>query len=198
MRGLSGLIALAAFSGCAIGPKYRQPLVPVTPAYKEQAPQTWRQAQPDAAIPRGRWWQVYNDPQLDGLEEQVNISNQNVLAAMAQYRQARDQVRIARSSLFPTVSASSSLTKAETSSTAPKTILNSFSGTRTEYSMPIDVSYQADIWGSIGRTAKRARASAEASAAELENARLTSQASLAQYYFERAERSLPPICCSGR
>jgi len=177
--------AIAAFlSGCAVGPKYRRPEAPVTPAYKEDGPQTWKQAQPNAAIPRGKWWEIYNDPQLNALEEQVNISNQNVLAAEAQYREARDQVRLARSSLFPTASVSPSLTNSRQSSTISNKTINFVTGTRDVYSMPFDVSYQADVWGNIRRSVRAARESAQASAADLENARLSFQAQLAESYFE--------------
>ena len=96
-----------------IGPKYQRPTAPVPPAYKEPPPdnsqemQGWKQAQPNDGAKRGKWWEIYNDPQLNALEEQVSISNQNVLAAEAQFREAKDAVRIARSGLFPTVTASS-------------------------------------------------------------------------------------------
>ena len=181
---LAAALSVASLGGCTVGPKYHPSPAPATPAYKEDTPQTWKQAQPNAALPRGRWWEIYNEPQLNALEEQVNISNQNVLAYVEQYREARDQVRIARSNLFPTVSIAPSVNNAQNSSTLSTTTLNFISGQRTEYTLPIDVSYQADVWGSIRRTVKGYRESAQASAADLENARLAYQAQLAQYYFE--------------
>lgn len=179
--------------GCMVGPKYKRPSAPVPPKYKEAPPDSWKQAQPSAAVPRGKWWEIYNDPQLNALEEQVNISNQNVLLAEAQYREARDQVRIARSSLFPVVSTTPTITYSRNSGTV-STQLSGTNGQnttvalavppRTDYSMPVDVSYQADIWGSIRRSVVAAKRTAQSSDADLENARLSFHAQLAEFYFE--------------
>ena len=110
------LVCLLLFSSaCMVGPKYQRPTAPVPPAYKEPPPdnskemQGWKQAQPNDGAKRGKWWEIYNDPQLNALEEQVSISNQNVLAAEAQFREAKDAVRIARSGLFPAVTAGPSI-----------------------------------------------------------------------------------------
>jgi NodT family efflux transporter outer membrane factor (OMF) lipoprotein len=184
---------LTLLSGCMVGPKYQRPSVPAAPAYKEPLPNSWKQAQPNAAIPRGKWWEIYNDPALNALEEQVSISNQNVLLAEAQYREARDQVRIARSALFPTVTTSPTITNSKGSSTLA-TIPVTQNGvtttkavstpTRTDYSLPVDVSYQADLWGNVRRSVTASKRTAESSAADLENVRLTFQAQLAEFYFE--------------
>ncbi len=182
-------------SGCAVGPHYARPAAPTTPSFKEAPPEGWKEAQPNEGIPRGRWWELYNDPQLDALESQVALSNQNVIAAMARYREARDQVRIARASLFPTVSATPAITVVRSSSTfARGSAVNTSpasgsaavvsSGSNVDYAMPVDVSYQADVWGSIGRSVAANAATAQASAADLENARLTYQSQLAEIYFE--------------
>jgi len=170
---LAGIMMLAG--GCAVGPNYRRPAAPAPQVFKEPPPEGWKQAQPNAGAIRGKWWEIYNDPQLNALEEQVSISNQNVLAAAAQYREARDSVRIARSSLFPTVTTSPSVTNQRTPAT-PKN--------QTVYDLPVDVSYQADVWGSIRRNLTASYANAQASAADLENARLSFQAELAEFYFE--------------
>jgi NodT family efflux transporter outer membrane factor (OMF) lipoprotein len=179
-------IALAGVAaGCTVGPTYHRPMVVTPDAFKEPPPEGWKVAQPNDAIPRGKWWEVYNDPQLNALEEQVEISNLNVIAAMAQYREARDQVRIARSGLFPTVTASPSITASKASGNLAKNnVLNLVTGSVVDYNLPVDVSYQADVWGSIRRSVTSAGAMAQASAADLENARLTYQAQLAQLYFE--------------
>ena len=171
--------------GCAVGPTYRRPPIVTPDGFKEPPPEGWKEAQPNDAIARGRWWEVYGDPQLNALEEQVSISNQNVIAAMAQYREARDQVRIARSGLFPTVSTSPSITASRTSGTlARNNVVNVATGSVVDYSLPVDVSYQADVWGSIRRSAAASGAMAQASAADLENARLSYQAQLASLYFQ--------------
>jgi NodT family efflux transporter outer membrane factor (OMF) lipoprotein len=170
-----------------VGPKYQRATAPVPPAYKESPPenwkemQGWKQAQPSEGVKRGKWWEIYNDPELSALEEQVSISNQNVLAAEAQFREAKFAVRIARSSLFPTVTAGPSIVN-------EKSVILGLSSIKisplTAYDLPVDVSYQADIWGSIRHSVRASAETAQASAALLENARLSYQAELAQDYFE--------------
>src|SRR5262249_39309935 len=105
---------LLVLNSCAVGPKYVRPDVKMPAAFKEELPAGWKQAQPDDAAVRGDWWTVYNDPQLNTLEEQVRISNQNVLVAEAQFREAQAAVSIARSQLFPTVSSGTSGTVSQT------------------------------------------------------------------------------------
>ena len=167
-----------------MGPRYQRPTAPVPQAYKEPPPAGWKEAQPQDQAVRGKWWEIYNDPPLNALEEQVNISNQNVLLAEAQYREARDAVRIARSGLFPTVTTTPSATRSRPSSTLSPNSKLFVSGTRNDFDLPADVSYQADVWGSIRRSVKANSALAQASAAQLENARLSFQAELATFYFQ--------------
>ena len=176
-----GLAAiLLALSGCAVGPNYHRPTAPMTAGFKEAPPQGWKQAQPNEAVLRGPWWELYHDPQLTALEQQVGISNQNVLAAMAQYREARDAVRIARSARFPTLTVSPTITGQQSSSSVSQIS----SGAGTGYNFPVDLSYQADVWGAIRRNIAASTSTAQASFADLENARLTFQAELAEFYFE--------------
>jgi len=169
-------------NACMIGPKYQRPTAPVSPAYKEpptdnsQEMEGWKQAQPSDALARGKWWEIYSDPELNVLEEQVSISNQNLLAAEAQFREAKFAVRIARSNLYPTVSAAPSIVNSRSALTGLPS--------STTYDLPVDVSYQADIWGSIRRSIRASAEAAQVSAAQLENARLSYQAELAQDYFE--------------
>jgi NodT family efflux transporter outer membrane factor (OMF) lipoprotein len=178
---LPGLAGMMLLSSCTVGPKYRRPTAPVSPAFKEPPPAGWKEAQPNDGVIRGKWWEIYKDPELNALEEQVSISNQNVLAAEAQFRAARDAVRIARSALFPTISASPSVTNSGISSTLSR---NQFpAGSRNNYFLPIDLSYQADVWGSIRRSVTASAETAQATAAQLENARLSFQGELAQDYF---------------
>jgi len=177
-------------AACMVGPKYQRPNAPVPPAFKETPPadwkeaQDWKQAQPNEAAKRGKWWEVYKDPELNALEEQVSISNQNVLAAEAQFREAEFAVRIARASLFPTITSSPSIvnSQASLSFTPGETAFKPAS--RTTYDWPISASYTADVWGSIRRSITASGETAQASAALLENARLSYQAELAQDYFE--------------
>src|SRR6202161_2552406 len=107
------LSALLFSSGCMVGPSYKRPPAPVPVAFKEKPPDGWKEAQPNDAALKGKWWEIYNDPKLNALEEQVNISNQNVLVAEAQYRAARAEVQIARAGLFPTVTAGPTLSVAQ-------------------------------------------------------------------------------------
>ena len=192
MTFLSALL-LAAFClllpSCKVGPNYSRPPAPVPTAYKELPPPNspqaseWAPAQPNDAIARGKWWEIYNDPELNALEEQVSISNQNLIAAEAQFREAKLNVRIARSYLYPTVTTSPSIINSRVvgyrdcrQSSLPRS--------RTTYDLPVDVSYEADIWGSVRRSIQAIAEAAQVSDAQLENARLSYQAELAQDYFE--------------
>jgi NodT family efflux transporter outer membrane factor (OMF) lipoprotein len=188
-----GFVVLAAFAAasCAVGPNYHRPSAPVTPAFKEPPPEGWKHAEPIDAIPRGAWWEIYCIPELNGLEAHVSVSNQNVLAAVAQYQQARDQVRIARSALFPTVTTvpSAVVTRGNSAARSGSGAVfsgsqQSGSGANVSYTLPVDLSYQADVWGSIRRSVRGASDTAQASEADLENVRLMNQAQLAQIYFE--------------
>jgi NodT family efflux transporter outer membrane factor (OMF) lipoprotein len=176
---LAGALLIA--SGCrVVGPNYTHPpAAPVPVAFKEQPPDGWKEAQPNDTALKGKWWEIYNDPELNALEEQVNISNQNVLAAEAQYRAARATVQIARSALFPLVTAGPSAagTQGGVNIAPSKGVLGAFQ-------IPFDVSYQVDLWGSIRRNIRSNAETAQATEAQLENAKLTYQADLAQDYFQ--------------
>ena len=163
-------------AGCAIGPKYVRPTTQIPAAYKESA--DWKKAQPQDAIIRGEWWKIFNDPQLDALEDQVNISNQNIAVAQAQYAQAYALVQAARSSFFPTLVYGASYTQ------VPDCSGSSSAKTSSNNLLNADVSWELDLWGKIRRTMQANRANAQASEADLENARLSAQAQLAQDYFQ--------------
>ena len=187
VRRLSVLLLLGALlisSGCMVGPNYRRPPAPVPTAFKEKPPDGWKEAKPSDAALKGKWWEIYNDPQLNALEEQVSISNQNVLAAEAQYRAARAEVQIARSALFPTLTAGPTLSVAQGTGGVSANQVAAAGGTHTNYQIPFDVSYQVDLWGSIRRTIRANAETAQATEAQLENAKLTYQADLAQDYFQ--------------
>jgi NodT family efflux transporter outer membrane factor (OMF) lipoprotein len=167
-------------TSCMVGPDYRRPEVVTPVAYKEG--DGWKIAQPKDDVIRGAWWEIFNEPQLSAIEEQIGISNQNVIAAEARFQQARALVREARAGYFPTVTFGPGVTHARTPG------LTSASGgsarTTTDYSLPIDVAWELDVWGRIRRTVESNQASAQASAADLEAARLSYQAALAQDYFQ--------------
>jgi NodT family efflux transporter outer membrane factor (OMF) lipoprotein len=171
--GTAGLLLLS--SACMVGPRYQRPGAAAPPAFKEAPPAGWKEAQPNDGAVRGQWWKAYNDPRLDALEGQVSISNQNVLAAEAQFRAAQAAVSVARGGLGPTVTAAPSATDSGTGTP---------SGVRRLYTIPVDVAWQIDVWGSIRRGVAANAALAQASAAQLENARLLYQAELAGDYFQ--------------
>jgi NodT family efflux transporter outer membrane factor (OMF) lipoprotein len=198
--------ALAA--GCIVGPKYVRPDVPTPPAFKElPAPAdaggaTWKVAQPADETIRGQWWEVFGDPQLNALEQQVDTSNQNVAAAMAGFLSARALARQARSHLSPTVSTNPTILAAHqptvtavvssTTASASAPVLST--GTYTEFLLPFSASWEADVWGRLRNTVKVGVAGAQASAADLENVRLMVQAELAVDYYElRAQDALQQL-----
>ena len=177
------LLAGLLLSSCMVGPNYKRPAAPLTPAFKEPLPEGWKEAQPKDGALKGKWWEIYNDPALNALEEQVNISNQNVLAAEAQFREARDAVRVARAALFPTIGTNPAITNSRTGTGGTATFGNS-SPIHNSFTLPADFSYQVDLWGSIRRGVTQSANLAQASFAQLENARLSYQAELASDYFE--------------
>ena len=184
--------------GCTVGPDYVRPSMPSPDAYKEL--DGWRFAQPRDELARGEWWKIFGDPQLDALEARVSISNQNLAVAEAQYREARALVREARAGYFPTVSVGLGYTRSRQSTTfalgtgsgaSGSTGTSAVSGTgsstggaRSDFQLGLDFSWELDVWGRIRRTVESNRASAQASAGDLEAARLSFQAELAQDYFQ--------------
>jgi NodT family efflux transporter outer membrane factor (OMF) lipoprotein len=166
-------------AACTVGPDYQRPPAPVPVAYKEQ--EGWKVARPRDTASRGPWWSIYRDPVLDGLERQVDISNQNLKAAEAAYRQALALVREGRSGYYPVVTLNGTGQRAQTgsgsSSSSGARVENQFEGTG-------NASWDIDVWGRIRRTVESDVANAQASAADLAAARLSAQATLASDYFQ--------------
>ena len=182
MRWHKLLLVASTIAGCAVGPDYERPSAPAPAAYKEAG--DWKPATPQDDLHRGAWWSVFNDPQLDTLEQQVNVSNQNLAQAEAQYRQALALVREARAGYFPTVSADASATRSKSGSgSQSSTGSSTSSGARNQYSLSLSASWELDLWGRVRRTVEANSASAQASAADLESTRLSLQSQLAQDYF---------------
>jgi len=165
-----------------VGPKYHPPAVQAPPAYK--AVGDWKPAQPNDQNLGGTWWTIFQDPQLDDLERQVNVSNQNLKAAEAQYRQARAVLRYYRADYYPTMTAGPSATRTRTSAhrPPPNSIFNGI--TYNDFVLPFDVSYQADVWGRVRRNVESYREQAQASAADLATVNLSMHADLAVDYFQ--------------
>ena len=177
------LIALVLFKSCDKAPKYVKPTVATPPAYKEIAPDTfketndWKFAHPSDAAIRGKWWEMFNDPQLNGLEEQLNSANQNIALADANLRAARALVKEARSASFPTITTSPSIIVSRQSGAA--THSNVSPGRQSvNYTLPFDATWEPDFWGRIRNTVVSSTSEAQASAADLENVRLTVEAEL--------------------
>ena len=176
-------IASALF-GCSVGPDYVRPTTESPSAYKEALP--FKSATPRDQEPRGNWWAVFKDPQLDALVSQVEVSNQTIKAAEARVREARAMTQAARAALFPMVDASAGATRSGSRSAN----FGSAAGTgsqggsvRNNYNVALDVSWEVDLWGRVRRTIEASEATAQASAADLESAKLSAQAQLAENYF---------------
>jgi NodT family efflux transporter outer membrane factor (OMF) lipoprotein len=187
------LAGLGLLSGCNLAPKYTRPTIATPAVFKEQGGDTnlWRVAQPNDAAARGKWWVMFNDAQLNALEDQVAVSNQNVAAAFANFLSARALVREARSQYFPTLLADPSVTRSRT----PLLGQAGYQGYHvTDYTLPLDASWQPDLWGRVQNTVRGDKAAAQASAADLENTRLTAQGELAVDYFQlRAQDALQQL-----
>jgi len=198
-------VALCLLAGCMVGPKYHTPSTDAPAAYKELTPadlqQTdgWKVAQPKDDALRGKWWEIFNDPELNALEEKVDVSNQNIAAAAASFFAARALVKEARSQLFPTVTTNPAIIVQRPSATLSKAANGGSSGsgsgtgtgssspattTFTDYTLPFDATWQPDLFGRIRNTVRSAAYGAQASAADLENTRLTVQAEVAADYFQ--------------
>lgn len=212
IRKTAGALACAAALGsgllvaCSVGPRYVAPGAPDVPSYKEAAPGqyhdiapgAWQPAQPQDAALKGKWWQMFREPELDALEERLNIDNQNIAQYFQNFMAARAQVREAGAGYFPKVTTDPAITRSRVGALA-----GSASGTGATtsgstisnlFSLPFDVSWEPDLWDRIRNTVREYRAAAQVSAADLENERLTEQASLAEFYFElRGQDSLQDL-----
>ena len=199
--------ALLVASGCRVGPRYQRPpaLAQAPPAsYKESPTQFpdadgWKVAQPQDAMLRGKWWEIYNDQELNSLEDRLNIDNQNIKLYFENFMEARTIIAEARSQYFPTVSIGPSAVRSKTSGNTGNSAAGSGSATGTSsgtanvtntgqqntlLSLPLEVSWEPDVWGRVRNLVREYQASAQVSAADLENEKLTEQASLAGYFFQ--------------
>ena len=185
---LCGTAMALSVSGCMVGPKYTRPVTSVPPTFKEPPPpgqeSGWKTGTPSDGALKGSWWQEFKDPQLDALEIQVDTANQTLKASEANFRSARAQISYNRSSLAPTLGVGPSIGGERLSANQP--YFNSALDNNGEgvFNLPFDLNYEVDLWGRIRRGINAARKSAQASAADLENARLSLHAELAVDYFE--------------
>jgi NodT family efflux transporter outer membrane factor (OMF) lipoprotein len=183
-------IALLILSGCTVGPKYTLPSVPSAPAFKEPGPEAfkemagWKTAQPDDQALRGKWWELFQDQQLNTLEEQVDSANQTLKQAEANFQAARSAIRVSRSNQAPTITTGPSVGAERLSVNEPyfnKAAATSGTG---NFTLPFDLNYEVDLWGRVRRTVTSSIEQAQASAADMETARLSLHAELAVDYFD--------------
>jgi NodT family efflux transporter outer membrane factor (OMF) lipoprotein len=177
-------------AGCMVGPKYARPNVPTTPTYKEEVPGSFKESEPwQRAIPadqasRGNWWEIFGDPELNELEEQIAGFNQTLKVAEARFREARAAIRFNRAARFPTIATSPSASYVRSSDYSPNFPSKVQEASTGDLQLPIDLSYELDLWGRVRRGVASAREEAQATAADCETAKLSLQAELALDYFE--------------
>ncbi len=167
--------------GCMVGPDYERPSAPTAPAFKES--EGWKTAQPQDDAPRGDWWQVFGDADLDALAQQVDVSNQTIQAAEARVREARAATQAARAGLFPVVTGNAAVARSSRNSGGGTTTGGSTSSSTTSYNAALDASWEVDLWGRVRRGIESSEATTQATAADLAAARLSAQALLAQSYL---------------
>jgi NodT family efflux transporter outer membrane factor (OMF) lipoprotein len=168
-------LAMLGLAGCAVGPNYERPVV-AAPAFKEAG--NWKPTEPAEHRSRGKWWESFGDPVLNGLEDRIEVTSNTLHIAEAQYRQAQAAATIASSALFPAIGATGAVSRTQTAAhgTIPATLTNS-------YGAGLTAAWEFDLWGQVRRSAEAGRAAAAASAADLESVRLSLHATLAQTYF---------------
>jgi NodT family efflux transporter outer membrane factor (OMF) lipoprotein len=188
LTGISALPLLLA--GCTVGPKYIKPAVPMTQMYKEVVPSSfkesdqWQLAHPADQTSRGNWWEIFGDPELNKLEDQIAGSNQNLKVAEARFREARAAIRFNRASQFPAISTAPSANYVKASDFSPNFPSKIQEASTGDFVLPFDLSYELDLWGRVRRGVAAAREEAQATAADYETAKLSLEAELALDYFE--------------
>jgi NodT family efflux transporter outer membrane factor (OMF) lipoprotein len=184
------VLLIVALEGCTVGPKYVKPAVPTTPAFKEEAPASfkesdqWQPAHPGDQTSHGNWWEIFGDSELNKLEEQIADSNQNLKVAEARFREARAAIRFNRASQFPTISTAPSASYVKNSDYSSNFSSKIQQSSKGDFVLPFDLSYELDLWGRVRRSVAAAREEAQATAADYETAKLSLEAELALDYFE--------------
>jgi len=181
----STILASLLCSGCTIGPRYQRPVAQAPVALKEMAGnEQWKMATPSDGLIKGKWWEIFGDPKLNQLEELVNVNNQNVKQAEAQFRQARAIIAANHANYYPSIGSSPSITQSDVGSNGGR------GGTNQTFSLPVTTSWEPDLWGRVRLSVENAVSSAQVSAADLENIRLSQQALLATDYFLLAAQDM--------
>jgi NodT family efflux transporter outer membrane factor (OMF) lipoprotein len=179
-----------AFAGCMVGPKYVKPGAPTPAAYKEPPPASyqgadqWRPANPTDQASRGKWWEIFGDSELNRLEEQIATSNQTLKVSEARFREARAAIRFNRAAQFPTISTSPNASYVKSSDYSPSFPAKVQEVSQGDFVLPVDLSYELDLWGRVRRAVAAAREEAQATAGDYETTKLSLEAELAMDYFE--------------
>lgn len=182
--GCAMLASSLALTGCLVGPSYKRPAAPAPPAYSSSGHYgDWAAAAPSDAADRGAWWTVYGDPQLNDLEQRCAAANQQIAAALHAYEQAHDLVRVSRSALYPSVSVGAGASRNDLSANRPNISANT-ARNYWDFLLPVNISWEPDLWGAVRRQIESSAANAQASAADLANTRLSLQGMLAVTYFQ--------------
>jgi NodT family efflux transporter outer membrane factor (OMF) lipoprotein len=177
-----GLAVAFLVSGCTVGPNYVRPPADVPVSYKELG--DWKPVQPSDQVTKGNWWEVYEDPQLNALEVQIDVSNQNLKAEQERFEQARAAIKISKSNYYPTITGGASASQNHISSNAPLFRTGVSKSDYADYTIPIDASWEPDLWGRVRRTVEASRSEAQATAADVANVSLSLHAELAMDYFQ--------------
>jgi len=177
-----GLAAAFLLFGCTVGPNYVRPPADVPVSYKELG--DWKPVQPSDQVTKGNWWEVYEDPQLNALEVQIDVSNFNLKAEQERFEQARAAIRISKSNYYPTITGGASVSRNHASSNAPLFRTGASRSDFSDYTIPIDASWEPDLWGRVRRTVEASRSEAQATAADVANVSLSLHAELALDYFQ--------------
>jgi len=197
MRGGACLVIALTLASCEVGPNYHRADAPVPKAYQEAdaGGATWRPSSPQDTLDRGAWWSIFADPELDALERQVDISNQNVKEYEAEYRNAVALLKEAQAQLYPSLGLSAGAQRGGggggTASVSSTVGSGAGGSTHTEFTLEAQASWTPDLWGNIRREVESRKAGVQVNEAQLANARLSAQATLATDYFNlRASDSL--------
>jgi len=174
-------LAVMLLAGCTVGPKYARPDVPTAPVDAFKETDGWKPAQPSDQLLRGKWWEIFGDPQLSALENELTVSNQDLKVANARFVEARAMVHFNRAAQFPTISTSPGIESLRESANTPYLPATSTTG---DFVLPFDLSYELDVWGRVRRTVSASREEAQATAGDLATVNLSLHAELAYDYFE--------------
>jgi NodT family efflux transporter outer membrane factor (OMF) lipoprotein len=189
---VASAVGALLLTGCRVGPKYVRPpaLAQAPPATYKESPANfpvsdgWKVAQPQDAMLHGKWWEIYNDPELNALEEKLNIDNQTIKQYFENFMEARTLIAQARAQLFPTLTAAPSFNRSKTSGSLTNSATANTGRESSITSMGLDASWAPDLWGKVRNTIREQQYNAQLSAADLENEKLTEQATLATTFFE--------------